>query len=223
MLTSRPPFPHGTVLQKLLQHQGDEPPDPREFRDDLPDDLVRIVWRMLAKSPERRYQSPDELVADLLAFAANHGLSTTTPAGITWLPSGGGRLPLWERNLPWLVPLAILIIVVLAMNFVPWGGSDRTAPPPIKHNAVEGEGVIRPEPREGLEPRATAPTEEPPSSPSPPRNEVIDGSRWTGSDRFTIRSLRERFFKRRCRNSNELLRGLLIVRGHRPIHFSLCA
>ncbi len=176
MLTSRPPFPHGTVLQKLLQHQGDEPPDPREFRDDLPDDLVRIVWRMLAKSPERRYQSPDELVADLLAFAAKHGLSTTTPAGITWLPSGGGRLPLWERNLPWLVPLAILIVVVLAMNFVPWGSSDRTAPPPIKHNAVEGEGVIRPEPREGSEPRATAPTEEPPSSASPPRNEVTDGA-----------------------------------------------
>ena len=90
MLTGRPPFPDGTVLQKLLQHQGDEPPDPREFRADLPDDLVRIVWRMLAKSPEQRYQSPDELVADLLTFAANHGLRTTSPAAITWLPAGGG-------------------------------------------------------------------------------------------------------------------------------------
>ena len=29
MLTGRPPFPEGTVLQKLLQHQGDEPPDIR--------------------------------------------------------------------------------------------------------------------------------------------------------------------------------------------------
>ena len=29
MLTGRPPFPDGTVLQKLLQHQGDDPPDPR--------------------------------------------------------------------------------------------------------------------------------------------------------------------------------------------------
>src|SRR5437763_5879774 len=48
MLTGRPPFPDGTVLQKLLQHQGDEPADPREFRPDLPDDLVRLLWRMLA-------------------------------------------------------------------------------------------------------------------------------------------------------------------------------
>ena len=29
MLTGRPPFPEGTVLQKLLQHQADVPPDPR--------------------------------------------------------------------------------------------------------------------------------------------------------------------------------------------------
>jgi len=35
MLTGRPPFPEGTVLQKLLQHQGDEPPDPREIRGKL--------------------------------------------------------------------------------------------------------------------------------------------------------------------------------------------
>ncbi len=31
MLTARPPFPDGTVLQKLLQHQGDDPPDPRSI------------------------------------------------------------------------------------------------------------------------------------------------------------------------------------------------
>ena len=36
MLTGRPPFPDGTVLQKLLQHQGDHPPDPRSVRPELP-------------------------------------------------------------------------------------------------------------------------------------------------------------------------------------------
>ena len=29
ILTGRPPFPEGTVLQKLLQHQEDTPPDVR--------------------------------------------------------------------------------------------------------------------------------------------------------------------------------------------------
>ena len=32
MLTARPPFPDGTVLQKLLSHSGEMPPDPRLLR-----------------------------------------------------------------------------------------------------------------------------------------------------------------------------------------------
>ena len=36
MLAGQPPFPEGTVLQKLLQHQGDQPPDIRQFRPELP-------------------------------------------------------------------------------------------------------------------------------------------------------------------------------------------
>ena len=37
MLTAEPPFPEGTVLQKLLRHQGDSPPDPQVIRPDLPE------------------------------------------------------------------------------------------------------------------------------------------------------------------------------------------
>ena len=44
MLSGRPPFPEGTVLQKLLQHQADEPPDPRHLAcPDVPEDLSRGV------------------------------------------------------------------------------------------------------------------------------------------------------------------------------------
>ncbi|NIP84190.1 MAG: protein kinase, partial [Planctomycetales bacterium] len=65
MLTGRPPFPDGTVLQKLLQHQGDDPPDPREFRGRLPRQICLIAQKLLAKNPEDRYQDPHELLADL--------------------------------------------------------------------------------------------------------------------------------------------------------------
>ena len=43
MLTGRPPFPEGTVLQKLLAHQGDPPPDVRELRPDVPDLLATVL------------------------------------------------------------------------------------------------------------------------------------------------------------------------------------
>ena len=36
MLTGRPPFPGGTVLQKLLQHQEEPPPDVRALNPDGP-------------------------------------------------------------------------------------------------------------------------------------------------------------------------------------------
>ncbi len=45
MLCGQPPFPQGTVLQKLLQHQGDEPPDIREFRPELPVELSPFCAR----------------------------------------------------------------------------------------------------------------------------------------------------------------------------------
>ena len=69
MLTGRPPFLGGTMLQKLLQHQADQPPDLRQFRPELPEDVNRILRKMLAKDPRRRYSSPMELVNDLLWVA----------------------------------------------------------------------------------------------------------------------------------------------------------
>ena len=66
MLSGRPPFPEGTVLQKLLQHQGDAPPDIREFRPELSDEFARVLRKMLEKNPRRRYTTPNELTADLL-------------------------------------------------------------------------------------------------------------------------------------------------------------
>ena len=69
MLTGRPPFPEGTVLQKLLSHSGDQPADVRQFRPELPDELCRILNLLLAKQPTQRFQSPEELVGALLVLA----------------------------------------------------------------------------------------------------------------------------------------------------------
>ena len=81
MLTGRPPFPGGTVLQKLLQHQGDQPPDVRQFRPDLPDGVTRVLRKTLAKDPRHRYTDAAEMVADLLAVARQAGVRPWGPAG----------------------------------------------------------------------------------------------------------------------------------------------
>ena len=65
LLSGRPPFPEGSVAQKLLWHQVREPVPVRGLRPDLPADLADVVARMMAKKPEDRFQSPAEIMAAL--------------------------------------------------------------------------------------------------------------------------------------------------------------
>jgi hypothetical protein len=65
LLTGRPPFPAGTALQKLLAHQEYSPPPLETARGDVPQELTRVLERMLAKDPARRYATPADVAADL--------------------------------------------------------------------------------------------------------------------------------------------------------------
>jgi serine/threonine-protein kinase len=65
LLTGKPPFSGGTVMQKLLRHQCAEPPALAELRPDVPPDHVQVLRRMLQKDPAERYQTPAELIAAL--------------------------------------------------------------------------------------------------------------------------------------------------------------
>lgn len=58
LLAGHPPFPDGTVMQKVLRHQRDMPKAIDDLRPDLPLGLAAIVKRMIAKKPDDRYQTP---------------------------------------------------------------------------------------------------------------------------------------------------------------------
>jgi serine/threonine-protein kinase len=126
MLTGRPPFPGGTVLQKLLQHQGEEPPDVRDFRPDVTDAVALALRQMLAKRPDDRFQNPDELTAALVAATAELGIAPPQAAlpaywsAATWRESG------WRRHAAWAVPVALLLTSVLALEL--WWSRGETQP-----------------------------------------------------------------------------------------------
>jgi serine/threonine-protein kinase len=107
MLTGRPPFPDGTVLQKLLDHQSRQPADLRVFRPDLPEPAVALVNRLLSKQPEDRYQTPRELIAALAALAEQLDLPTRSPHGVALAPPPRRRL--LDHHLTWLAPTLLLI------------------------------------------------------------------------------------------------------------------
>lgn len=79
LITGQPPFPTGTVTEKLLQHQLDEPESMAKVRADrlflwkdnadnnpaVPAEVDRVVRKLLEKRPERRFQTPIELANEL--------------------------------------------------------------------------------------------------------------------------------------------------------------
>lgn len=127
MLTGRPPFPEGTVLQKLLQHQGDEPPNIQEFRPEMPARLAEIFGKMLAKDPNRRYQTPEELIEHLHLLAAQVGLRPAGAAERAWIVSRQRRLSFFERHLPWMAPIGLLLVIWFFLHLY-W---TYTAVPPL--------------------------------------------------------------------------------------------
>lgn len=65
MLTGRVPFNGETTVAIAIKHIQEELPAPTEFVPEIPGSVESIVFKCCQKSPDRRYQNIQELVADL--------------------------------------------------------------------------------------------------------------------------------------------------------------
>ena len=126
MLAGRPPFPEGTVLQKLLQHQGDTPPDVCQFRPDLPEEVGHVLGKMMAKDPRRRYPDSARLMEALLTLADMIGLQPTGPTQAIWLPPQESRISVLHRQTPWLAPSLTLACLILGLHLL-WSNQEQTS------------------------------------------------------------------------------------------------
>jgi serine/threonine protein kinase len=61
LLTGKPPFPDGTVAQKLIKHQTTLAPSVRLVDPEIPQGVADVVARMMAKLPDQRYANPGEV------------------------------------------------------------------------------------------------------------------------------------------------------------------
>ncbi len=76
LLTGVPPFPGGDITDKLTRHAKNPPPDVRDLRPDLPGELSALLLKMMAKRPEERFASYDDLIS-----------------AIDWIPLAGADRP----------------------------------------------------------------------------------------------------------------------------------
>jgi eukaryotic-like serine/threonine-protein kinase len=79
MVTGRPPFMGDTPVAVASKHVRENPPTPREINPTVPPDLEAIILKCLAKSPEYRYATGDDLRVDLLRFREGRAVGAVAP------------------------------------------------------------------------------------------------------------------------------------------------
>ncbi len=77
MLTGKTPFHGETPWSVAFKHKNDPPHDPRELNPGIPESMSRIILKCLEKQKERRYQSAEELLADLVNIGEQHTRTET--------------------------------------------------------------------------------------------------------------------------------------------------
>jgi serine/threonine-protein kinase len=71
MLTGRLPFEGDSAVAVAIQHISSIPLMPREINPDIPEGLEQITMRAMCAELDKRYQSAEELYADLESFRKN--------------------------------------------------------------------------------------------------------------------------------------------------------
>src|SRR5437870_2587320 len=78
LLAGKTPFDGETPVEIAMKHLSTPPKPPSKLRPDIPPELDKVVLRALAKSPDDRYQSADEMEADLERVARGAPVSAAT-------------------------------------------------------------------------------------------------------------------------------------------------
>jgi eukaryotic-like serine/threonine-protein kinase len=94
MLTSGPPFEGETPLVVAMKHKTEKPRDPRETNPQIPEPLSRLILRCLEKDREKRFQSAEEVLAELRAISRQLPSTGVTSGGITKTLRFGLKRPL---------------------------------------------------------------------------------------------------------------------------------
>ncbi len=145
-LSGRYPFPDGTAVEKMMCHQHKQPTPLKELAPELPDALVAVVERLMAKAPQDRYPSAGAVAEALRPFAADAGAVRPGRAPRPLAPSAK-LVP--STPLPAVKPPVALLAVPLA-------------PPRPAQPAANAEVNAR---LAGLRPNRSQPTQAPQAPP----------------------------------------------------------
>ncbi len=90
MLTGTVPFTGDAPVEIAMKHLSAIPNPPSVLRPEVPHDLDAVVMRALAKEPDQRYASAEEMEADLARVARGVAVSPRTEEAMTQVLAGAG-------------------------------------------------------------------------------------------------------------------------------------
>ncbi len=142
MATGQLPFEGETALSLIRHHIYDTAMAPSQIRADMPKELEAIIMKCLHKDPNRRYQTPVELINDLTAFQHNKppalAMKDAASSAIeATMISGVGRVRKTQRVLLY----AGIGVGVLAIAAVAW--FILRPPPQVKPGPYQGPSGTR--------------------------------------------------------------------------------
>ena len=93
LLTGKVPFTGDSPVEIAMKHISAIPEPPSSIRQDIPEDLDLVVLRALAKTPEERYPSAEEMDKDLARVAQGLAVSRETEEAATQILSRSQLTP----------------------------------------------------------------------------------------------------------------------------------
>jgi len=148
LLAGRPPFVGDSPVSVAYQHVREEPIPPSHIDPDVPPAADAIVLKALTKDREERYQTADEMRADIRSALAGRPVAPPATQRIAAVPGGAvptSTFPMTTdsddqrdksgRTLAYallgLAVLAVFVIAALVGNSLFGGGGNRVAVPEV--------------------------------------------------------------------------------------------
>ncbi|MBB0243906.1 Stk1 family PASTA domain-containing Ser/Thr kinase [Streptomyces alkaliphilus] len=91
LLTVRPPFVGDSPVAVAYQHVREEPQPPSVYDPEIPAEIDAIVLKALMKDPDYRYQSADEMRADMEAYLDGRPVAAAAAMGAAGYGGGWGE------------------------------------------------------------------------------------------------------------------------------------
>jgi len=124
MVTGQLPFGGDTPLSVILKHKTQEPPHPRQFNAQIPEDFNRLILKCMEKDRQRRYQSAQELLFELSRIERE--IPTVERIKVEEKRRRGLTV-VQKTRIKWATALVLAILIILGAFYL-WKGFIQAKP-----------------------------------------------------------------------------------------------